>query len=275
MTKSVELAQLGGIVTVSGSDVSIPLNFKVDVPGGTGVHRAVGNSAVTAYMFGSSGGSIVGIGSETNHPVAFYVNNAEKARLDANGRWQLACTAGSYRINIADPSNAFAGFYAASFSPFVVGQDSNGDTFVQNNANGTLRLGANATEYLRIDPAAPSITVRQPAGLGYGSGSGGTVTQTTSKGTGVTLNKPSGTITMNAASLAANGVVSFFLTNSTISSTDVVIVNVIGAASGLQNYQVWASTGSGGAYILLRNISAGALAEAVTLNFAVIKGATS
>ena len=119
------------------------------------------------------------------------------------------------------------------------------------------------------------MTMRTAGGLGYGTGSGGTVTQLTNKGTGVTLNRPSGQIVTNNASLAASGVVSFLMTNSTIASSDVVVVNVVGAASGLQNYQVWASTAAGGAYILLRNISAGALAEAVTLNYTVIKGATA
>ena len=39
--------------------------------------------------------------------------------------------------------------------------------------------------------------------IGYTSGLGGAVTQATSKSTGVTLNKPCGTITMHDASLAA------------------------------------------------------------------------
>ena len=194
---------------------------------------------------------------------------------DSSGNVQINGASGAYRINVADASNAFIGFKAASFSPLVIGQDSNGDTYVQNNANATLRIGANNAEYVRIDPANAQVVVKQPAGLGYGTGAGGSVTQLTSKGTGVTLNKPCGQITMNAASLAANGVVSFFMTNSTVGSNDVVVANVIGAASGLQNYQVWASPGTGGSYILLRNISAGALAETVTLNFVVVKGATS
>ena len=40
------------------------------------------------------------------------------------------------------------------------------------------------------------------AGVGYGTGAGGTATQTTSKATGVTLNKICGTITMDSASLS-------------------------------------------------------------------------
>lgn len=40
-------------------------------------------------------------------------------------------------------------------------------------------------------------------GIGYQTGSGGTVTQATSKSTAVTLNKLSGRITLNAEALAA------------------------------------------------------------------------
>ena len=41
------------------------------------------------------------------------------------------------------------------------------------------------------------------SGIGYAAGAGGTVTQATNKSTTVVLNKTTGQITMNAASLAA------------------------------------------------------------------------
>lgn len=163
--------------------------------------------------------------------------------------------------------------YIATGEGSVIFQSS-GQIAVYSAPSGTAGAVASITPKLNVE-ADGSVLVKSAAGLGYGTGSGGTVTQATSKGTGVTLNKPTGQIMMSAASLAASGVVSFFLTNSIIGQNDVVIVNVVGAASGLQNYQVWASTASGGAYILLRNISAGALAETVTLNYVVIKGANA
>ncbi len=60
------------------------------------------------------------------------------------------------------------------------------------------------------------------AGVGYATGAGGTVAQSSSKSTGVTLDKTTGTITMNAAALGAATAVTFTLTNSTIAATDVV-----------------------------------------------------
>lgn len=48
-------------------------------------------------------------------------------------------------------------------------------------------------------------------GIGYQAGSGGAVMQATSKGTSVTLNKPSGQITMNNAALAAGCICGWFV----------------------------------------------------------------
>ena len=106
--------------------------------------------------------------------------------------------------------------------------------------------------------------------LGYTAAAQGTVTQATSKSTAVTLNKPAGRITMNAASLAATTNVSFTLNNSYISSNDIVILNLSSGATAA-SYNLWVdSLGAGTVSITLRNTTAGALAEAVIINFAII-----
>jgi len=105
--------------------------------------------------------------------------------------------------------------------------------------------------------------------LGYTAVGQGTVTQDTSKSTAVTLDKPAGQITMNAASLAGATNVTFTLNNSYISANDVIVLNVNGGTTAA--YNVYTSVlGAGSASITLRNITAGALAEAVVLNFALI-----
>ena len=112
-------------------------------------------------------------------------------------------------------------------------------------------------------------------GLGYGTGAGGTVTQATSKSTGVTLNKVCGQITMNGAALAAGASVSFTLTNSTIAATDTVNLN-IGSAASADSYNVMVTAvAAGSCRIQVQNFSAGSLSEALVLNFAVIKAVTS
>lgn len=105
--------------------------------------------------------------------------------------------------------------------------------------------------------------------LGYAAAAQGAVTQATSKSTGVTLDTSAGQITMNAASLATATNVTFTLTNNTISAKDVLLLTVTNGTSGAYNAFV-SSMAAGSATITLRNISAGALAEAVVLNFAII-----
>ena len=112
-------------------------------------------------------------------------------------------------------------------------------------------------------------TVYASTEIGYAAGAQGTVTQATSKSTGVTLNTSAGQITMNNASLASATNVTFTLTNSTLSAKDVLILNVTNGTSGAYNAFV-SSNAAGSATITLRNISAGSLSEAVVLNFAII-----
>jgi hypothetical protein len=117
-------------------------------------------------------------------------------------------------------------------------------------------------------------TVYATSEVGYSSAAQGTVTQATSKSTGVTLNKSMGKITMNAASLAAGASVTFTLTNSTISANDVVIASISGGGTAGAYWPYVSSQATGSAVIGLWNSTAGPLAEAVVINFAVIHGAS-
>lgn len=108
--------------------------------------------------------------------------------------------------------------------------------------------------------------------LGYASAAQGTVTQATNKGTGVTLNKSMGRITMNNASLAGGASVTFTLTNSKISASDVVVVSVSGGGTAGAYWPFVSSQSAGSAVIGLYNNTGGALGEAVIINFVVIHG---
>ena len=107
--------------------------------------------------------------------------------------------------------------------------------------------------------------------LGYTAAAQGTVTQLTSKSTAVTLNKPAGRITMDAASLATATNATFTLNNSFISANDTVILTISGGQATPGSYNVFANAlGAGTVSITLRNISGGSLSEAVVINFAII-----
>ena len=121
---------------------------------------------------------------------------------------------------------------------------------------------------------AAYLTVSAAGGIGYNTGSGGTVTQVTSKSTGVTLNKLCGTITMNGVALTANTSVAFTLTNSTIANTDMVLVqhNSVGT---LGSYGFSVTPGAGSALITVRNNSSSSRSEAIVLRFFVLKAAVA
>jgi len=119
-------------------------------------------------------------------------------------------------------------------------------------------------------PGAPGPNLTQTV-FGYTAGAGGTVTQATSKSTGVTLSKLAGEITMNAASLAAATVVSFVLTNTFITATDVMVLDHVTTGT-FGVYSLNARCAAGSATIDVRNNSAGALLEAIVIRFIVIKG---
>lgn len=112
------------------------------------------------------------------------------------------------------------------------------------------------------------------AQVGFATGAGGAVSQSTDKSTGVTLNTNCGAITMDNAELAGAATVSFTLTNSAIAATDVVVVSVkSGASTGLYTAAVTA-VGAGSCVISVTNVGATA-SEVVVINFAVISAVSS
>jgi len=117
-----------------------------------------------------------------------------------------------------------------------------------------------------------SILTSGTGGIGYatGAGAGGAVTQATSKSTGVTLNTPTGKITMNGASLSGSTGVSFTFTNSCIAANDILVLNVAGGTSGT-GYFLNAQCGTGSATISVFN-SGSTASEAIVIGYAVIKG---
>jgi hypothetical protein len=147
---------------------------------------------------------------------------------------------------------------------------------------GNSRFGGTTTPVATVDVtgsvlATTTILSKGPtSGIGYATGAGGAVTQATSKTTGVTLNTVSGQITLNAASLAANTAAGFTLTNSAISATDVIQISIASGVTTAGSYFVVVdAVANGSCRITIRNVTAGALAEALVLNFAVIKAVIS
>jgi hypothetical protein len=122
--------------------------------------------------------------------------------------------------------------------------------------------------------AATGAVTSSGGGVGYATGAGGTVTQGTSRATGVALSKLCGNITMFSAAVAAQGTSVFVLTNTLIAATDLVIVqHISGTNGGAWNFSCVPASGS--VSITVRNVSTASITEATPLRFTVIKGVTA
>ena len=111
--------------------------------------------------------------------------------------------------------------------------------------------------------------------IGYNTGSStaapATVTQATSKSTGVTINASVGQIVTNNAALTAGSEVAFVVTNSAISAYDIPVIAIASGAATAGTYLVSVVAVSAGSFtIAITNASAGSLSEALTFNFATI-----
>lgn len=123
-----------------------------------------------------------------------------------------------------------------------------------------------------------STTLNSPnwqiKGLGFTAGSGGTVTQITSRTTGVTLSTRTGSITTTADSMAAQAPTTFTVTNTTVAAADTVVISKL---SGDVDTFAWVnSTAAGSFTVTLFNSHASAAdTTAFAFNFTVIKGSVN
>lgn len=188
--------------------------------------------------------------------------------------WPVSGTAGVIQIAVNVTSTAHTLTLPAAVTLGTTGIQGYSAGVITFAATGTYQFSFSSVNYgatiTIYDLNRPLTAYTNP--FGYIAGGGGTVTQDTNKATGVTLNKPSGQITMNNASLAAATIVSFTFTNSTISSTDLLVINHVSGGT-IGSYTFTAACGSGSATVYVRNATSGSLGEAIVLRYAVIRGA--
>lgn len=125
-------------------------------------------------------------------------------------------------------------------------------------------------------------TVQATTSIGYPVGTGGAVTQLTSRTTGVTLDKITGEITLIAGTISGHDADEFTLTNSTIAVNDVLVLGIkSGCAAGTRKYyQVHVvSVSAGSCVISVGNIDNATIPAAGTdspvIQFVVLKGAVA
>jgi hypothetical protein len=103
--------------------------------------------------------------------------------------------------------------------------------------------------------------------IGYRTGAGGTVTQGTSRTTGVTIDKACGRITLFSAA-GSTSWQTFTVTCSKIDAVDTVILN---QKSGADKYMLHVSAVAAGSFDITFATTGGTTTEQPVFNFAIIK----
>jgi len=115
------------------------------------------------------------------------------------------------------------------------------------------------------------IKTNSSSGIGYATGAGSSVTQTTNRTTPVTINAICGQITTVSATATAGTFVTFTVYNSAVSSTDTVIANLAGIGFSGDYILNVVNVRSGNFKIQTYTPSAVVSSEALVINFSVIK----
>lgn len=205
----------------------------------------------------------------------FWVNGVDRGRITNAGRMGLGSNSPLTILHISSADTGSTGFTIANSSAggkqFILQSTGNGSSA----GGGVFNIYDNTATAHRWRITSTGEILAMSNAIGYGAGAGGTVNQATSKSTGVTLNKPSGRIVTMADSLAAGAVVSFTLTNGSITQYDTVAVTIASTVTPGGYLVTVDSVVNGSCRISIRNMTSGALADTLGLNFTVTRGSIS
>lgn len=198
------------------------------------------------------------------------------------GNVGIGAIPGSTKFKVVSADNSVACLFTGATIGFrfgfnstnaaIEGVDSTGVTSYQQ-----LSLGGSSVRFTiagvqkAILDSSFNFLLTGAGGLGYGTGSGGAVTQATSRTTGVTLDKTNGAITLVSAAGSAT-YQTFTVTNSTVAATDTV--NIC-QKSGTDKYIVLVTNVAAGSFQITFATTGGTTTEQPVFNFAVIKAVTA
>lgn len=258
--------------------------------------NTVGIATNSAYAFGIDSAGRVGLGALPTAGVSIYMAKSLTGSANSYGIYNLStvqsdvtsiasgftsamttaasATPAAMRHFFALKPSAFVGVPAAQAGFFadasLVGATNNFGFY------SNIPAGAGGQYGFYGAGDAPNRFVGEtlvvgPAGLGYGTGAGGTVTQATSRTTGVTLNKPTGAITLVSAAGSATPA-SFTVTNSLVVATDCIVLN---QKLGTDKYILLVTNVAAGSFQITAYTTGGTTTEQPVFNFAIAKGASA
>lgn len=242
--------------TLATGTITLPLN--TGVPDGTTVLITTTQeiTSLTIALNGASAiyGGVTSLAAGTATAIRFYQPtnswyqiNAETVYAAGVQTWLATPSSANLRAAMTDETGT--GVLVFNNTPTLI----------------TPILGAATGTSLAVTDA---VTSSGTAGVGYATGAGGTVTQGTSRTTGVTLNKTSGAITLFSAA-GTTVATTFTVTNSTVAATDVIILS---QKSGTDLYDLMVTAVGAGSFNITFRTTGGTTTEQPVFNFVVIKG---
>lgn len=200
-------------------------------------------------------------------------SQTERMRITSSGDVGIGTAAPAFKLEVVGDTYLNGVVRAAASSSaaapgYTFAGDS--DTGIFRSAANTLGFSSNGLVVASISPSTFAVTgdITATGSIGYTTGSGGAVTQTTNRTTGVTLNKANGAITLVSAAGSVT-YQSFTVTNSTVAATDTVIVS---QKSGTDLNQIFVTAVAAGSFRISFATTGGTTTEQPVFNFAVIKG---
>ena len=257
------------LTTTGITDITLPTTGTLSTTGGTLAQFAATTSAELAGVLSDETGT--GLAVFATNPVFTTPNLGTPSAATLTNATGLPVASGISGLG-ANVATMLATPSSANVAAAITDETGTGTLVLATSPSlVTPNIGAASGTSLA---ATGSITSSGSSGIGYVTGAGGTVIQGTNKSTAVTLDNISGQITMNGANLNNNTAVTFRVNNNTISATDVPTVAISGGTASVYFISV-VQVAAGYFDIAVINFSGGALAEALEINFAVIKAANN
>lgn len=266
-----------GNVLISGGVAVAPLWGKVDLTAHVSGLLPMANGGLNANLSPSNGGIFYSTATAgallSGTPTANQIILSGAAGAPAWSTATYPATAGTAANVLRSDGTNFlsAQLAAADLSNGTIGAGA--VVLASSPTLTTPNIGAAIGTSLALTGALKSSS--SSAGIGYSTGAGGTVSQATSKSTGVTLNKICGDITMNGAAFAAGAEVSFVVTNSAVAATDCPSVAVVSGGTANAYRANVTAVAAGSFTITVQNITAGSLSEQPIIRFSVGKSVNS